>query len=110
MARIVAFQAAEEGSEPSGSTRRLLLKKERFMKDLRKLLPYIHKDLLEIEIIPDESTRCGPLVLYKSRIKVYSSIEYKTINFPTYRDEKGRLVVSKQEIVKARGELLGVIE
>lgn len=80
------------------------------MKDLRELLPYIHRDLLEIEIIPDESTRCGPLVLYKSRIKVYSYIEYKTINFPPHRDEKGRLVIPKQEIVKARGELLGVIE
>lgn len=80
------------------------------MKDLRELLPYIHKDLLEIEIIPDESTRCGPLVLYKSRIKVYSCIEYTTINFPSHRDEKGRFVVPKPEVVKARGELLGVIE
>ena len=84
--------------------------KEEPMRDLRKLLPYIHKDLLEIEIIPDESTRCGPLVLYKSRIKVYSSIEYKTIDFPAHRDEKGRFVVPKPEIVKTRGELLGVIE
>ena len=86
------------------------LKKERSMQNLRKLLPYIHKDLLEIEIIPDESTRCGPLVLYKSRIKVYSSVEYERIDFPAYRDEKGRFVVPKPEIVKTRGELLGVIE
>ena len=84
--------------------------KEETMRDLRELLPYIHKDLLEIEIIHDESTRCGPLVLYKSRIKVYSSFEYTTINFPAHRDEKGRFVVPKPEIVKARGELLGIIE
>ena len=84
--------------------------KEETMRDLRELLPYIHKDLLEIEIIPDESTRCGPLVLYKSRIKVYSSIEYKRINFSTHRDEKGRFVIPKKEVVEVRGELLGVIE
>ena len=85
-------------------------RKEEAMRDLRELLPHIHKDLLEIEIIPDESTRCGPLVLYKSRIKVYSSIEYKTINSPAYRDEKGRLVIPKQEVVEIRGELLGFIK
>ena len=88
----------------------LSLTKEETMWDLRKLLPYIHKDLLEVEIVPDESTRCGPLVLHKSRIKVYSSFECERVDFPAYRDEKGRFVAPKPEIVKTRGELLGVIE
>ena len=90
--------------------RYLLLTKEETMRDLRKLLPYIHKDLLEVEIVADESTRCGPLVLHKSRIKVYSSFECERVDFPAHRDEKGRFVAPKPEIVKTRGELLGVIE